>query len=263
MVLGIRTKSRKSVSNSIQLNYIIHVHEIKPWPPSQSLRSVQSVLLQWENGDRNSGSLPSNVGNGKIEFNEPFKLPVFMIREASKKTQNHESFKKNYLDFHLYDRTVKSQLLGSASINFADFGIIKEVKSISFQLNCKKSFRSSVQPLMYVSIQPFDIECSSSSPSSRLSKEFSLDKEESESVSHSVKDEDDDLEIASFTDDETDDIPSNNLQTIRSASETIGGLFSNSDNRSNNCHMHRVMFGCILLQFMFSWSYNIQEMCLS
>ncbi|KAK2402048.1 EEIG1/EHBP1 protein amino-terminal domain protein [Trifolium repens] len=222
MVLGIRTKSRKSVSNSIQLNYIIHVHEIKPWPPSQSLRSVQSVLLQWENGDRNSGSLPSNVGNGKIEFNEPFKLPVFMIREASKKTQNHESFKKNYLDFHLYDRTVKSQLLGSASINFADFGIIKEVKSISFQLNCKKSFRSSTQPLMYVSIQPFDVECSSSSPSSRLSKEFSLDKEESESVSHSVKDEDDDLEIASFTDDETDDIPSNNLQTIRSASETIG-----------------------------------------
>jgi hypothetical protein len=228
MVLGIRTKSRKSVSKSIQLNYIIHVHEIKPWPPSQSLRSVQSVLLQWENGDRNSGSLPSNVGNGKIEFNEPFKLPVSMIREASKKSQNSESFKKNYLDFNLYDRTVKSQLLGSASINFADFGIIKEVKSISFQLNCKKSFRSSAQPLMYVSIQPFDIECSSSSPSSRLSKEFSLDKEESESVSHSVKDEDDDddLEIASFTDDETDDIPSNNMQTIRSASVTIGGLFS-------------------------------------
>jgi hypothetical protein len=59
-----------------------------------------------------------------------------------------------------------------------------------------------------------------------LSKEFSLDKEESESVSHSVKDDDDDLEIASFTDDETDNIPSNHLQTIRSSSETIGGLFS-------------------------------------
>ncbi|WJX12491.1 hypothetical protein P8452_02986 [Trifolium repens] len=243
MVLGIRTKSRKSVSKSIQLNYIIHVHEIKPWPPSQSLRSVQSVLLQWENGDRNSGSLPSNVGNGKIEFNEPFKLPVSMIREASKKSQNSESFKKNYLDFNLYDRTVKSQLLGSASINFADFGIIKEVKSISFQLNCKKSFRSSVQPLMYVSIQPFDIECSSSSPSSRLSKEFSLDKEESESVSHSVKDEDDDddLEIASFTDDETDDIPSNNMQTIRSASVTIGDGIKVSEGGTKGSNGERIL----------------------
>ncbi|CAJ2628137.1 unnamed protein product [Trifolium pratense] len=220
MVLGIRTKSRKSVSNSIQLHYIIHVHEIKPWPPSQSLRSVQSVLLQWENGDRNSGSLASNVSNGKIEFNEPFKLPVVMIREASKKAQNRETFKKNYLDFNLYDRTVKSQLLGSASINFADFGIIKEVKSISFHLNCKKSSKSSAQPLMYVSIQPFDIESSSASPSSRLSKDFSL---ESESVSQSVKDDDDDdLEIAAFTDDEIEDIPSNNSQTIRSASETTG-----------------------------------------
>lgn len=229
MVLGIRTKSRKTVSNSIQVNYIIHVHEIKPWPPSQSLRSVQSVLLQWENGDKNSGSLASNVGNGKIEFNEPFKLSLFMFREASKKEKNRESFKKNYLEFHLYDRTVKSQLLGSATINFADFGIIKEVKAISFQLNCKRSFRSSAQPLMFVSIQPFDVECStSSSPSSNLSKELSLEKEESESVSlpQSVKDDDDedDIEIASFTDDETDDIASSNLQTIRSASETKGGL---------------------------------------
>jgi len=223
MVLGIRTKSRKTVSDSIQVNYIIHVHEIKPWPPSQSLRSVQSVLLQWENGDKKSGSLASNVGNGKIEFNEPFKLSVFMLREASKKEKTRESFKKNYLEFHLYDRTVKNQLLGSATINFADFGIIKEVKAISFQLNCKKSFRSSTQPLMYVSIQPFDIECSSSSPSSNLSKELSLEKEERESASlpQSVKDdeEEDDIEIASFTDGETDDIPSNS-----SASETTRGL---------------------------------------
>ncbi|KAG4983689.1 hypothetical protein JHK87_028438 [Glycine soja] len=48
MVLGLRSKSRKRVS--IQVHYIIHVLEIKPWPPSQSLRSVQSVFLQWENG---------------------------------------------------------------------------------------------------------------------------------------------------------------------------------------------------------------------
>ncbi|XP_050891918.1 uncharacterized protein LOC127097464 isoform X5 [Lathyrus oleraceus] len=224
MVLGIRTKSRKTVSNSIQVHYIIHVYEIKPWPPSQSLRSLQSLLLQWQNGDRNSGSLPSStVGDGKIEFNEPFKLSVSMLKKEKKR----ESFKKNHLEFQLYDRTVKSQLIGSATLNFADFGIIEETKAICFQLNCKKSFKSSVQPLMYVSIQPFDVECSSSSPSSSLSKELSMEKEERESVSQSINDDDDndndDLEIASFTDDETDDIASNNLQTIRSASKDTRG----------------------------------------
>ncbi|CAK8572106.1 unnamed protein product [Lathyrus sativus] len=229
MVLGIRTKSRKTVSNSIQVHYIIHVYEIKPWPPSQSLRSVQSLHLQWQNGDQNSGSIPSSsVGNGKIEFNEPFKLSVSM----SKKGKKRESFKKNILEFQLYDRTVKSQLIGSATVDFADFGIIKEAKAICFQLNCKKSFKSSVQPMMYVSFQPFDVECSSSSRSSSFSKELSTERE---SVSQSIKDDDDDddddkgngdnddLEIAAFTDDETDDIASNNLQTTTSASKEIRG----------------------------------------
>lgn len=221
MVLGIRSKSRKNVS--IQVNYIIHVQEIKPWPPSQSLRSVQSVLLQWENGDQNSGSLASSAGDGKIQFNESFRLSVLLWREASKKGKQRENFQKNCLEFFLYDKTGKRQLLGSATINLADFGIIKETKAISTQLNCKRSFRNSAQPYLYVNIQPFDIECSSSSPNSCLSKELSLDKEESESVSQSVND-DDDLEIASFTDDDSDDIPPNALQTIRSSSETTGGL---------------------------------------
>ncbi|KAG4397640.1 hypothetical protein AAZX31_10G171600 [Glycine max] len=219
MVLGLRSKSRKRVS--IQVHYIIHVLEIKPWPPSQSLRSVQSVFLQWENGDKNSGSLPSTAGNGKIEFNESFRLSVLMCREASKKGKHPESFQKNCLEFYLYDKTVKSQLLGSAIVNLADFGIIKETKALSIVFNCKKSFRNSSQPFLYVTIQPFDIESSSSSPSSSLSKELSLEKEGSESVSQSLKD-DDDLEIASFTDDDSDDIPSNTSQTSRSASEITG-----------------------------------------
>ncbi|XP_061370788.1 uncharacterized protein LOC133313429 isoform X2 [Gastrolobium bilobum] len=219
MVLGIRSKSRKSVS--IQVHYIIHVQEIKPWPPSQSLRSVQSVLLQWENGDQNSGSLASSSANGKIEFNESFRLSVLLWREASKKGKHRETFQKNCLEFYLYDKTVKSQLLGTATINLADSGIIKETKAINVVLNCKRSFRNSTQPFLYVNIQPFDIECSSSSPTSSLSKELSLDKEETESVSQSLKD--DDNEIASFTDDDIDDIPSNtSLQSIRSAPEKTG-----------------------------------------
>lgn len=237
MVLGIRSKSKKSVS--IQVHYIIHVQEIKPWPPSQSLRSVQTVLLQWENGDQNSGSLPSTAGNGKIEFNESFRLSVLMCREASKKGKHRETFQKNCLEFYLYDKTVKSQLLGSATINLADFGIIKETKALSIQFNCKKSSRISSQPFLYVNIQPFDIESSSSSPSSSLSKELSLEKEGSESVSQSLKD-DDNLEIASFTDDDSDDIPSNTSQTSRSASEITGGLPSLNEKStevflSSNC----------------------------
>ncbi|XP_027366772.1 uncharacterized protein LOC113873024 isoform X2 [Abrus precatorius] len=218
MVLGIRSKSRKRVS--IQVHYVIHIQEIKPWPPSQSLRSAQSLLLQWENGDQNSGSLASTASSGRIEFKESFRLSVLLWRDASKKSKQSESFQKNCLDFNLYDKTVKNQLLGSATINLADFGIIKETKAISILLNCKKSFRNSTQPFLYVNIQPLDIECSSSSPNSSLSKELSLDKEESESISQSIKD--DDIEIASFTDDDNDDIPSNTFQTIRSASETTG-----------------------------------------
>ncbi|KAK7278420.1 hypothetical protein RJT34_23448 [Clitoria ternatea] len=230
MVLGIRSKSRKSVS--VEAHYIIHVKEIKPWPPSQSLRSAHSVLLQWENGGGQSyGSLTSTADSGKIEFNESFKLLVLMRRETSKKGKQREKFQKNCLEFNLYDRTAKNQLLGSASINFADYGIIKETKALNILLNCKKSFRNSTQPFIYVTIQPFDVECSSStlSPnSSSVSKEFSIDKEESESVSQSQKDDGDDdeekdVEISSFTDDDVDDIPSNTFQTIRSTSETTGG----------------------------------------
>jgi len=223
MVLGIRTKSRKTVS--VQVHYVIHVQQIKPWPPSQSLRSVQTVSLQWENGDKTSGSLASTTaGVANIEFNESFGLSVVMWREASRKSKHRESFQKNYLEFNLYDKTTKSQLLGSASINFADFGIIKETKALRLLLNCKKSSKHSSPPFLYVSIQPLDTECSSSSPSSSYSKGLSLDKEGGESVTQSLKD-DDDVEIASFTDDDdNDDFPSNTAQTNKSASKTTGGL---------------------------------------
>ena len=46
MVLGLMTKNRKGVL--VKVDYIVHVQEIKPWPPSQSLRLVQSVVFQWE-----------------------------------------------------------------------------------------------------------------------------------------------------------------------------------------------------------------------
>ena len=48
-------KNRRS-GGVVHMEYLIHIQEIKPWPPSQSLRSLRSVLIQWENGDRSSGS---------------------------------------------------------------------------------------------------------------------------------------------------------------------------------------------------------------
>nr|XP_025680187.1 uncharacterized protein LOC112780058 isoform X2 [Arachis hypogaea] len=244
MVLGIKSRSRKSGPTLVK--YIIHIQEIKPWPPSSSpaspsLKSAKSVELQWDHDGQSSGSLLASCGNGKIEFNQSLTISVLL----SNKGKFREGFQKNLLEFNLYDKTVKSQLIGSATINLAEFGIIKETKDISTVLSTKRSFRSSAQTTLYVAIQPIDTESSSSSPNSSLSKEFSVDREDSESVSvsrseivsaaHSVDDDDDDeLEIASFTDDDDDDdaIPANKLQNIRSDSQNTGSVSPLSENDS-------------------------------
>ncbi|OMP00224.1 hypothetical protein COLO4_12824 [Corchorus olitorius] len=220
MVLGLRSKNKKG--SSFQVDYIVYIKEISPWMPSQSLRSVQSVLVQWENGDQSSGSLTStSIGNGKIEFTESFRLPVTLCREASRKSTNRESFQKNYLEFYLYeprkDKVAKGQLLGSAVINLADFGIIKETITISTPINLKKSSRNTEQLVLHLNIQPFDKDSSGSSTKGSLSKEASLDKDGSESVSESINEaNDEESEIASFTDDD-DDLSSHSSQTISSS----------------------------------------------
>ncbi|KAL1342011.1 hypothetical protein HN51_028592 [Arachis hypogaea] len=241
MVLGIKSRSRKSGPTLVK--YIIHIQEIKPWPPSSSpvspsLKSAKSVELQWDHDGQSSGSLLASCGNGKIEFNQSLTISVLL----SNKGKFREGFQKNLLEFNLYDKTVKSQLIGSATINLAEFGIIKETKDISTVLSTKRSFRSSAQTTLYVAIQPIDTESSSSSPNSSLSKEFSVDREDSESVSvsrseivsaaHSVDDDDDELEIASFTDDDDDAIPANKLQNIRSDSQNTGSVSPLSENDS-------------------------------
>ncbi|KDP26777.1 hypothetical protein JCGZ_17935 [Jatropha curcas] len=211
MVLGLRSKNRKGTS--MQVDYLIYIQEIKPWPPLQSLKSIESVLLQWENGDQNSGSFTSSVENGKVEFSESFRLPVTFYREASRKGAESDSFQKNYLELSLYeprkDKAMKSQLLGSAVINLADYGIIKDATTISTPINFKKSSKSAVQSVLYINIQPFDVDKS-------LSKEVSLDG--SESVSEVTNEgNDEETEIASFTDDDVDDnVSSHSSRTVSS-----------------------------------------------
>ncbi|KAF8390615.1 hypothetical protein HHK36_025142 [Tetracentron sinense] len=224
MVLGLRTKNRKGTS--IQVDYLVHIQEIKPWPPSQSLKSLRSVLLQWENGDRNIGStspavpsLGSGVGDGKIEFNESFKLPVTLSKAVSVKGGDVDIFLKNCLEFNLYeprrDKTVKGQLMGTVIIDLADYGIVNEPISISAPMNCKRSFRNTAQPVLFVKIQPFDKDSSSSLSRENLSKETSLDKDGRESVSALINGEyAEESEIASFTD---DDVSSHSSLTISSS----------------------------------------------
>ncbi|TYI98036.1 hypothetical protein E1A91_D01G184200v1 [Gossypium mustelinum] len=220
MVLGLRTKNRKG--NSYQVYYIVCVKEINPWTPLQSLPAAQSLLLQWENGDKNSGSSVSSFRNGKIEFGESFRLQVTLSLESSRKSTNRDGFQKNCLEFYLYeprkDKVAKGQLLGSAVVNLADYGIIRETISISTPINLKKSSRNIEQPVLYLTIQPFDKGSSSSSSKGSLPKEVSLEKDGSESVSGSINEgNDEETEIASFTDDGDDGLSSHSSRTVSSS----------------------------------------------
>lgn len=232
MVLGLRSKNRKGTS--LQVDYLIHVQEIKPWLPSQSMKSAQLILLQWENGGQSSGSFTSNVGDGKVEFSESFRLPVVLCKEASRKGTARDSFQKNCLEFNLYeprkDKAMKGQLLGSAAINLADYGIIKDPINISVPINLKKSSKSMAQPVLYVDIQPVDIDKSS------LSKEVSLDKDISETVSEVTNEEnDEESEIASFTDDDNDD-------NVSSQSSLTVSSFAMESSRGSPGQHDKVLF---------------------
>ncbi|CDP13321.1 unnamed protein product [Coffea canephora] len=208
MVLGLRSKKKRGAS--VQIDYLINVVEIKPWPPSQSLRSVQSVLLQWQNGDQNSGSFLTVAGDANIAFNESFTLPVTL--HPDKKARDR--FQKNYLEFSLYEprkeKATKEQLLGTAIINLSEFGVIEDILPIIAPLNFKKTSKSSPQPALYFQVEPLDKGSSKSSPNVRSSR-TSLDQDGQEAHAEFNGD---DSEIASFTD---DDVSSHSSQTVASS----------------------------------------------
>ncbi|KAK9698281.1 hypothetical protein RND81_08G093200 [Saponaria officinalis] len=216
MVLGIRNKNRRGPS--IQVEYTVHIQEIKPWPPTQSLKSVRSVLIQWENGERNAGATSSvtpSLDDGKIEFNESFRFPVTLSRDMSVKNGDTDVFHKNLLEFNVYeprrDKTVKGQLLGTAIVDLGDHGIVKEVTSINVPVNCTRSFRNSAQPILHVRIQAWDRARSGSGSSlrGRLAKQGSLDKNDGDSVSALMNEEyADEAESGSFSDDDTSSLSS-------------------------------------------------------
>ncbi|KAH6835111.1 EEIG1/EHBP1 protein amino-terminal domain protein [Perilla frutescens var. hirtella] len=243
MVQGPRTKTRKTPS--VQLDYIVHIQEIKPWPPSQSLRTIRAALIQWEHGDKNSGSTnqvvplvegDSGVGDGKIEFNESFRLPVMLLREKLIKGGNGDTFQKNCIEFNLYeprrDKAVKGQLLGTAVVDLAEYGIIRESSCISAPINCKRTYRNTAQPLLFLKIQPFERSSRSSSSRDNLMREASMDRNNFESVSALSEEYADEADVASFTTD--DDASSHSSLAVTSAAAESNGSSSpqNKDNRT-------------------------------
>ncbi|KAK3036470.1 hypothetical protein RJ639_030069 [Escallonia herrerae] len=234
MVLGLNTKSRKGDS-SLQVEYQIHIEEVKPWPPSQSLRSLRSALIQWEHGDRHSGSskpvVPllgsgsgASVGDGKIEFNESFRLPVTLLREMSSKGGDGRTFQKNCIEFNLYeprrDKT-RGQLLGTAVVDLADYGIVRETLSVGAPMNSKRSFSNTAPPMLYLKIQPVEKRRSSSLLRDSLLREASMDRNAGESVSALMNEEyAEEAEIASFSD---DDVSSQSSMAVSSSAFESNG----------------------------------------
>ncbi|KAJ1391583.1 Serine-threonine/tyrosine-protein kinase, catalytic domain [Sesbania bispinosa] len=170
---------------------------------------------EWKNGDSASGStnlvapsLGSVIGEGRIEFDESFKLPVTLLRDMSVRGGDADVFQKNCLEFNLYeprrDKTVKGQLLATAIVDLADYGILKEALSISTPMNCKRSYRNTDQPLLFIKIQPVvEKNRTNSSLKDSFSKEDLKNNNGGDSVSALMNEEyAEEAEIASFTDDD-------------------------------------------------------------
>ncbi|MCD7455048.1 hypothetical protein HAX54_026925 [Datura stramonium] len=212
MVLGLKARTRNSPS--VQFDYLIHIKEIKPWPPLQSLSTPRAVLIEWQHGDKYSGStnqvVPSfgtgsGIGDGRIEFNESFRLPVTLLRETSFKGGDGDTFQKNCIEFHLYeprrDKTVKGQHLGTATIDLADYGVVTESLSICPPINCKRTYRNSAQPLLFLKIQLGERSRVRPSLRDSLKREASMDR--NGSLSRLLSEEyAEEAEFASYTDDD-------------------------------------------------------------
>ncbi|KAK3136398.1 hypothetical protein QOZ80_5BG0433500 [Eleusine coracana subsp. coracana] len=213
MVLGLRTKTKKD--SAFHLDFNIFIQEISPWPPSESLKSLRSVVLFWGNGERNSGktntvapSIGSGSAVGKIEFNEFISIQAVFQKEGSSKSGK---WQKNLLELNLYEPRrdkLKGQHLGTAILDLAEHAMFHEDTSVPVPLNSKRSFKNNAQPMVYLRIQPLDGDNSSVSSRDTLSKEASVDKDSKEMVSATMSEEyTEDTEFASFTDDDDEESP--------------------------------------------------------
>jgi hypothetical protein len=212
MVLGLRTKTKKDAA--IHIDFNIFIQEISPWPPSESLKSLRSAVLFWENGEHSSGktnTVAPSIGlgstAGKIEFNEFISIQVVFQKEGSKSGK----WQKNLLELNLYEPRrdkLKGQHLGTATLDLAEHALFHEDTAVPVPLNCKRSFKSNAHPMVYLRIQPLDRDSSSVSSRGALYKEASVDKDSKEFMSATMSEENtEDAGFASFTDDDEEETP--------------------------------------------------------
>ncbi|KAK1359395.1 C2 NT-type domain-containing protein [Heracleum sosnowskyi] len=185
MVIGMTTSNSRGPS--AQLEYQIHLQEIRPWPPSRLLKTLRSVVLRWEYSDKYSGStnpvvpsVGSNVGDGKIQFNHTFRLPVNLFKIE-------DTLHKNCLKLNLFeaqrDKTMKGQLLATVIIDLAEYGIVKEATHITAPMNCKRVMSNKPQPVLFLKVQPVQRNRSTSLSRNGQLRNASMDKNGNGSVS--------------------------------------------------------------------------------
>lgn len=216
MVLGLRLKSKQITS--IHVEYTVEVLEIKPWPSSQSLKSIHSVVLQWKSGDGKLGltnPVTPSLSEEKIKINEIFRCQVTLMKEISGRNNGGGSFHKNILQFNLHehkkDKAFKGKL-GTAVLDLSQHGIIEDSLRVGLPLTLKRTLRNVGEPVLYVNLRSFEKSGPESSSSENSSKEVSSVGDGKGSVltlmSEEYAEED---EIAAFTDD--DDVTSHSSPT--------------------------------------------------
>ncbi|KAH7858467.1 hypothetical protein Vadar_024133 [Vaccinium darrowii] len=118
-------------------------------------------MTQWEHGDQKSGStnpvipfVGCGIGEGKIEFNESFRLPVTLLR-VMHKGGDGDTFQRNFLEFHLCELRRDKMTKGSCwehPLLIWLMGVVKDTPSINVQMNAKRSFSNTAQPVLFIKI---------------------------------------------------------------------------------------------------------------
>ncbi|KAL2643076.1 hypothetical protein R1flu_010663 [Riccia fluitans] len=265
MVLGLGSKKK---GQPVKLEFLIFIQEIKPWKPAQSAKTP--LVLSWERGDKRSGRTQRVVPNedGKVEFNEEFKLQAKLVREPEGKGKNQGvvKFQKKTVNFQLLDAVTDRQL-ARCVVDLGEYGDADAVVQANAPLSTGKKVVTSGSPTLYFKIgvngkkeEPrtsFSARVSFSSKAAALAAPKSaaasvkpgaepaasakpvvepvLDEETRKSlVAALMSDEDDDNDsIASFTDDEEEATPESTPRTpSRGASSSKTAVSESSNSKA-------------------------------
>ncbi|KAI3729165.1 hypothetical protein L6452_17816 [Arctium lappa] len=123
-------------------------------------------ITKAEYGDKNLGTTKaialllvsgSDVGDGKIEFDESFRLHVKLLRDMPIRGGDNDIFLKNSIEFNMYEsrrnKILKGHLLATAVVGFVEYGLVKDGLIISVPMNCKMTFSNTAQPMLFLEIQ--------------------------------------------------------------------------------------------------------------